>query len=212
MSRYTYQTYTNTALNATGIASAVAYSGGGYALSASGAGDNLAHQITFTGIAATNHSAKTVTVTGTDANGNAQTDTMAGPNGAVAVTTTKYFKTVTAVTISSTTGADTFNIGWNANAVGAYIYPETDRVPVINIEVFCRVASGSPTYSLQYTADRTPAGLAEGTNGSWLTHSTISAKTVTFDGQVTAPVEGLRLYFTAAGQVNMTVIEPFRAG
>ena len=41
MSRTSFQTYTNTALNATGIASAVAYSGGGYALAAAGAGDNL---------------------------------------------------------------------------------------------------------------------------------------------------------------------------
>lgn len=203
--RQTYQTYTNVALNASGLAAAVAWAAGGYALSATTPGDGLAHLITFTGLAATNHSAKTVTVTGTDADGNAQTDTMAGPNGAVAVTTAKYFKTVTSVTISATTGADTFNIGWTAAAVGATIYPDYTRNDVINIGVFCRVPSGTPGYGLEYTGDATPAGLDA---TSWLAHATIAAKTATFAGSITTPVLAIRLKFSAAGPVNMTVIEP----
>ncbi len=206
--KITYQSYTNTALSAAGIASAVAYAGGGYALAAAGAGDSLGHLITITGIAATNHSAKTFTVTGTDANDRPLTEGIAGPNGAVAVTTTKYFKTVTSVTVSATTGADTFNIGWTAAAVGADITPDFTRDPVINIGVFCRVPSGTPGYGLEYTGDATPAGLDA---TSWLAHATIAAKTATFAGSITTPVLAIRLKFSAAGPVNMTVIEPFAA-
>lgn len=207
--RKTYQSYTNTALDADGIAAGVAYSGGGYPLSADGPGDNLAHQITITGLAATDHSGKTFTVTGTDANGDPLSEGIAGPNGAVAVTTTRYFATVTSVTVSATTGADTFNIGWNANAVGANIYLDLARSPVINAEVFCRVPSGSPTYSIEYTADDTPGGTDDTT--SWLTHPTITGKSATFDGQITSAVVAIRLKMSAAGPVNLTVVEPYHA-
>ena len=206
--RTQYQSYTSAALNATGIASGVAWAGGGYVLAANGAADNCGHLITFTGIAATNHSAKTVTITGTDANGRPISEAIAGPNGAVAVTTTKYFNTVTSVTISATTGADKFNIGWTAASVGAELMLDALRDPVINIGIFCRVPSGSPTYAVEYTADATPAGLDA---TSWLAHATITGKSATFAGSITTPVLLVRLKFAAAGPVNMTVIEPFRA-
>src|SRR5687768_15808804 len=98
-------TGTSAALDADGLANNVAYSGGGYALTANDAGDSLAHKITILGNAATNHSAKTFTVTGTGANGKALTEDLAGPNGNVTVTTAGYFLTVTSVTVSATTGA-----------------------------------------------------------------------------------------------------------
>jgi len=208
MSRITYQTYTNVALNATGIASAVAYSGGGYALTAAGAADSLGHLITFANLTANDHSGKTLTIVGTDANGDPLTETHAGPAANATVTFAGHYDTVTSIKIDSTTGADTFNIGWTADAVGANVYPELTRVPVINIEVFCRVPSGTPTYAVQYTADQTPAGLD---STSWLTHSVLTGKTATADGQVTFPVTALRLHITAAGPVNMTVLEPFHA-
>ena len=207
--KITYQSYTNEALDADGIANDVAYSGGGYALSDDGADDNLGHLITILGNAATNHSGKTFTVTGTDADDRPISEGIAGPNGIATVTTTLYFKTVTSVTVSATTGADTFDIGWTAAAVGAMISPDFTRDPVINIGIFCRVPSGTPGYGVQYTGDATPAGIDQST--SWLAHATIAAKTATFAGSITTPVLAFRLIFSAAGPVNMTVIEPYRA-
>jgi len=198
-------------LSTTGISSAVAYSGGGYTITNPGAADNLGHLITFLNKTANDHSAKTLTIIGTSADDKPQTETAAGPAGSVAITFVKYYKTVTSITISSTTGADTFDIGWTAAAVGATVFPDYTRNAVINAEIFCRVAAGSPTYSVQYSADATVAGLSEATNGSWLTHNTITGKTATFDGQLTFPVLALRIKFTAAGTVNMTVIEPYEA-
>jgi hypothetical protein len=208
MSKVTYQSYTNTALDAKGIADDVAYAGGGYVLTTNGAADNLGHLITILGNTATDQSGKTFTVTGTDANDRPMTEGIAGPNGNVTVTTTKYFKTVTSVTVSATTGAETFDIGWTAAAVGAEIALDYTRDPVINTGVFCRVPSGTPGYGLEFTGDATPAGLD---STSWLAHATIAGKTATFAGAITTPVLAIRLKFSTAGPVNMTVIEPFRS-
>lgn len=208
MSRTSFQTYTNTALNATGIASAVAYSGGGYALAAAGAGDNLGHLITFYNRSGTSHTGQTITFTGTDENGNPQSETLTGPAGTSTITTIGHYKTLTRVTASATTGSDAFDIGWTADAVGAHSHPELDRVPVINVEVFCVVPTTGPTYSLDYTCDATPAGLVA---NSWLQHYFIKAQNSTCDGQITIPVRAMRLHFTVAGQVNMTIVEPFHA-
>lgn len=208
MSRIEYQTYTNVALNATGIASAVAWASGGYVLTASGAADNLGHLITFYNISGNSHTGQTITFTGTDENGNPQTETLTGPGATSTITTAGHYVTLTKVTASATTGADTFNIGWTADAVGAHLHPELDRVPVINIEVFCLVPTSGPTYGLDYTSDATPTGLIA---ASWLAHPVLQAKTVTADGQITVPIKAMRLHFTVAGRVNMTVIEPFRA-
>ena len=115
------KTWTPAVLDAAGLANDVAYSGGGLALTATSAGDNLAHLITILGNAATDHRGKTFTLTGTDADNNPQTESLAGPNGNVTISFTKYFRTVTAVTISATTGADTFDVGYTAVAVSQSI-------------------------------------------------------------------------------------------
>lgn len=209
MAKVSYQSYTSVALSATGFASAVAYSGGGYALSATTPNDGTGHLVTFLNNTATTHVGQNITFTGTDANDNPLTETLTGPGASVAITTAGFYKTLTSVTASATTGADTFNIGWTAGSVGATIYPIIERFGAFNTEIFCLVASGSPTYGVDYTADATPAGLIA---SSWLAHATIVAKTVTFDGQLTYPVLALRLHFTATGKVNITVIEESRMG
>jgi len=181
------------ALNAAGLANDVAYSGGGYALSANSAGDSLAHKITILGNAATNHSAKTFTITGTNPNGFSQTETLAGPNGVATVTSTKYFLTVTSVTVDATTGADTFDIGWNADSVSAWIFPQPSG-PVFNIGFACIKDSGTPTYGVQQTYD----------NGvTAFNHATVTGETTSQEGTFTSPVQGYRLNWTAAGGVTM---------
>lgn len=89
--------------NATGVT---------WTLTANDSGDSLARRITIRNDAATDHSAKTYTMVGTDADGNAQTETGALPAGSATVTSTKYFLTLTSVTPSATIGADTMDIGW----------------------------------------------------------------------------------------------------
>lgn len=208
MSRVQYQSLTTVALDATGFAAGVAYAAGGYALSATSPGDGCGHLVTFANLSGNSHAAQTITFAGTDENGSALSQSMAGPAGNATISPTAHFKTLSKVTASGSTGADTFNVGWTADAVGPNVHVELDRVPVINVEVHCTVPVPGPTYGVDYTSDANPAGL---TAASWLPHATIAGKTATFDGQITAPVRALRLHFTGAGQVNMTVVEPFHA-
>lgn len=85
---------------------------GPWTMSATTSGDSLAHQVSVRNDSANNHSGKTLTLTGTDANGLPQVEAMAGPGGSATVESTKYFLTLTTVAVSATIGADTFDIGW----------------------------------------------------------------------------------------------------
>lgn len=181
--------YTPAALNAAGLANDVAYAGGGYALTATTMADNLAHIVTILGNAATNHSAKTFTVTGTDPDGFALSEGIAGPNGVATVSTTKYFKTVTSVTVSSTTGADTFDIGWSGVMVGPMFLLNWRQVDFqVSLGV---VITGTINYTVQHCMDHirevTTANLA------WWPHATLVSKAANTDGNYASPVTATRL-------------------
>ena len=184
--RFSYSPVTT---SAAGLASAVADTALSYPLSATTAGDLLGHLITVTGIAATDHSLKTFTVTGTDANGFPQTEGIAGPNGAVAVATLKYFKTVTSVTVSATTGADTFNIGWLVGATGPIIQLNRNRA---NMETSLSVTiTGTISVTVQHTFDLIHGEVT--TTPIWRPHATLAAQTSSADGNYAFPVVATRL-------------------
>jgi len=85
--------------------------GATWALTETTPGDALARIVTIKGDAATDHSLKTAILTGTDADGRAQTNTINLPNGTATVLSTKHFLTLTSVVPSATIGADTMDIG-----------------------------------------------------------------------------------------------------
>lgn len=105
-SRYTY---TLAALDADGFANDL--TGAGPFTTFGAPADGTAHQTTLA--SAANLSAITMTVVGTDANNNVQTEAIAGP-AANTVNLTKYFKTITSITPSATLGANTMDVGWTA--------------------------------------------------------------------------------------------------
>lgn len=170
--------------------------GATWTLTATDCGDDLAHLITIKGDAATDHSAKTAIITGTGADGQAQTETVNLPNGTATVTSTSYFLTVTTVVPSATIGSDTMDIGWAAGSVT----PTTQlrqAVPLFSVGIGCKVVAGSPNFTVQHTYDGT----------TFFDHATITGKTASFDGGYTSPVKGFRLKFTAAGSVTATALQ-----
>jgi hypothetical protein len=74
-------------------------------------GDELARVVTIVNDAVTDHSAKTAILTGTDADGKAQTETVNLPGASATITSTKHFLTLTSVVPSATIGGDTMDIG-----------------------------------------------------------------------------------------------------
>jgi hypothetical protein len=193
---------TSVAADTDGLATAAVCTGAGpwEPNVATSAGDSLAHLITITQITATNHAGKSATITGTGPKGEAQTETaLLLPNGAVTVTSTKYFLTVTSVAISATIGADTMTMGWAANSVSPWktIAGQNENQTGFNLGIGCTVVTGSPNYSVQFTYD----------NAGIFTHATITGKTVSFSGQQVYPVQAIRLIFTVAGTVNLTGLQ-----
>jgi hypothetical protein len=95
---------------------------------------------------AADDSARTFVITGTDVNGDAQTETIAGP--ATTVTGTKYFKTVTVVNVDADT-AGAITVGMSADAADV-IFRERARLKgafIVNAATAGIVTflSGSPT-------------------------------------------------------------------
>lgn len=180
------------ALSATGFVSNA--TGATWTLSATSVSDGLAHLVTIHNDSATDHSAKTALLTGTDPNGNPQTETLSLPAGTATVTSTKYFLTLTSVVPSATIGADTMDVGYTAASVTPTYYSPNLPFPQFNIGFGCTVVSGSPTYTVQHTYD----------GSAWFSHSVVASKTQSADGVYTSPIAGLRLSWAAAGSVSLT--------
>jgi hypothetical protein len=83
--------------------------------------DELSRVVTITGEDVTDHSGKTAILVGTDADGRAQTETLALPNGTATVTSVKHYLTLTSVTPSETIGSDGMDIGYGDDIVSQTI-------------------------------------------------------------------------------------------
>lgn len=115
-----------------------------------GVGNRLAHQVSLRNDSANSKSGITFTLTGTDANGNAQVETMAGPGTSATVESTKYFATLETVAVSATLGADTVDVGWvddvatkiyglnwSQNVNAKMLYQEVGTVSSFDVQFTC---------------------------------------------------------------------------
>jgi len=193
--------FTPAAASTTGLASSV--TGASFTLTASSAGDSLAHQITITNLTVNTHVGQNMTIVGTDANGGSYTETITGPGGSATVTTTGYFLTVTSVTPSATIGADTFSIGWNGVSTSNTFVPDYLQA-AFSMGLGCTI-TGTINYSLQHTFSDPFA--VQANSAIWFAHSTIASKTANQDGNYAAPVRGIRLLVnsvTAGATIKVT--------
>lgn len=186
------QSYDSAAADPDGLASNV--TGDEWALSANDAGDDLAHLITITGDAATDHSGKTAEIVGTGPRGEAQTETIVLPDGTATVTSTKHFLTVASVTPSETIGADTMDIGWSAESVSPWFALRNPAVA--DFRVGFGVDSGSPNYTVQHSF-----------GGVAFDHPTVAGETNSAAGEYLSPIMAMRLKFTAAGGATLTALQ-----
>lgn len=138
------ESYTVAAASLTGHASNV--TGDAWTITTAGADDGLAHQVTIRNDSVTDHSAKTIVLVGTGANGEAVTETLAAPGTSATVTSVKYYKTLTSATPSATIGADTFDIGWAATARSPWFY--VSKLPAVAVSV-----GGTINYDIQHKYD-----------------------------------------------------------
>ena len=172
-------------------------------LTAFAVSDSLAHNVSLT--SAANLSGITMTVTGLDADGQAQSEAIVGPN-ANTVYGAKFFSRLNTITFGATLGANTMDVGLKDACI-------SQTVPVnylqMDFNLTAMVAiTGTINYDVEYTEqaiyDSQPSTL------TWFNHATIVNKTTSFDGVTTSPVRAVRLAInslTAGATASLTLLQ-----
>lgn len=150
--------------------------------------DGLAHIVTLTSAGGVDLSALSFALTGTDADGKPQTDTIAaGPNGTT-VSSTKYFATLTSVKPSTTMATKEMTIGIGAASVSPSI--PLDRRSIAAAAITIGVTgtvnfTGQDTIGdvFQYYAPEVP----------WSAITALSGKTATTDGSARVGATATRI-------------------
>ena len=186
---------------------------GPFTMTTTSSGDSLAHQVSIRNDAAVDHSGKTFTLTGTDADGRTQTDTVTGPTASATVESTKYFLTLTSATVSATIGADTMDFGWvdefATQTIPLDFYAITPAV--IQVDV-----TGTLNYDIEYTlqdvwnAGLAPFTIADQEDFQWVNDANWTAKSADLTDDLALPgIRAIRVVVnsytdTAELQVWMT--------
>jgi hypothetical protein len=133
----------------TGFASNV--TGAAWTLTANNSGDSLAHQVSIRNDSATDWSGITITLVGTDANGQPQTEIVTGPVGSATVESAGYFLTLTSATPSATINADTMDIGWVDEFASVWINVNYLAEDILSLVVD---VGGTINFTINQTFDR----------------------------------------------------------
>ena len=114
---YTPAVASTTAFNAQGFTS----TGAATAPTTTSTSDGLAHYVTLTSPVQATLAGINFTIVGTDPDGHAISETIAGPASASTVTSTKFFKTITTIQPSATMGVLTLAVGIAVTAISPTI-------------------------------------------------------------------------------------------
>ena len=141
-----------------------------------------------------NDSGITFTFTGTDADGNTLTETVAGTNASNS-DTTRFFKTVTSITKSGAS-AGTIVVGNLITSISGTYYPEPGINP-FSVGMSAILISGTGTFGVEQTySDKTQ--LKNATVNEWFAHATHTGASASAQGSILFPVTAIRLKATAS--------------
>lgn len=189
--------------NLVGFASNV--TGATFTLTANDSGDGLAHQVSIKNDTANDHAGKTITLVGTDSDGNALTEVVTGPGASATVESTGYFLTLTSATPSATIGADTFDIGW-VDEVATYTWPLNWRAT--EGATYAVNVTGTIDYTVQETFDDIRTITAQ--NLAWHSLSALTAKTADLASIGTDNATAVRLIvnsYTDTAEIQMQIVQ-----
>ena len=197
----------------TGFASNV--TGAAFTITTTATSDGLAHQVSIRNDSATDHSGKTVTLVGTDADGRAQTEVVTGPGTSATVESTKYFKTLTSATPSATIGADTFDIGW-VDEVASQTIPlnwRSNTPALVHV-----VVTGTINYDIEatlqdiYNNGSAPFTFTDQEDAAWFNDANFTAKTASLTDDLALPgYRAIRFVvnsYTDTAELQVFIISP----
>lgn len=154
-----------------------------------------------------NIAARTFTVSGTDAHGNSITDTVTGiSNNTVA--TTKYFLTVTSITVDASFSANNVTVGTSA-AIATKVIP-VDHYDTVAPQVTVDLVSGTATWSVQETYSDIQSSTA---SIVWITPTAHSGKSSSLTAPIDVHPRAVRLITSAISAPTLRlVISQSRSG
>jgi len=171
---------------------------------AAGPADGLAHRLNLT--SAQNLIAITFTLVGTDADGNALTEAILGPN-ATTVETVSYFATVTSVTASATLGANTMDIGW-VDEVMTKTYPINWRAA--DAATYASNVTGTVNYTVQEAFGNVFTLTNPAQDTIWYGLSALTSKTTDLASEGTRHATAVRLIttsYTDTAEIQLQVVQ-----
>ena len=179
------------ALDADGIClSQTKASSGALTLNGVLAGTTLDYSRLIAVASSANITARVFTIVGTDANGRSITDTVTGVNNN-SVNTTKYFSTVSSVSVDASFSPDNVTVGTTA-ALATKINP-LNHYDDIACQVAVELVSGTATWSVQETfSDSTTAA-----DEIWIVPTAHSGKSATLTAPLDVHAKAMRLVTTA---------------
>ena len=161
---------------------------------------NAAYLVTVTSTG--NDSTRTYIITGTNSSGVAMTETVTGPN-TTTISTTRYFKTVTDVSVAGGGTVGTIRVGFGTAGVAPPLPLDIHGRPDVSLQV---VVSGTVTWTIQQTLD----SVWDIANPTWFSHpdSNMVAQTVNRQGNYAYVPAAVRLQITSGtGTATLTVIQ-----
>ena len=171
-----------TAFNAQGFTS----TGAATAPTTTATSDGLAHYVTLTSPAQATLAGVNFTIVGTDADGHAVTNTIAGPASASTVTSTVFFKTVTTIQPSATMGVLTLAVGIAVTAI-------TQTIPLTNSPAAAGMTV-AVTGTVNYTMYETFANVYEHDSNTVSTPITaLTSKSANTSGSAAVSATGVLL-------------------
>lgn len=151
--------------------------------------DGLGRQLVILDLGASDQTGATYTITGTDADGTAQVESLAGPGASASVETTQYFQTVTSIAIASPAAGSTVDIGTVDEAASKTIHLDfhNDKAATYSVDV-----TGTVNYSVQELYQDVES-LVPQAEGLWFPLSALASKTTSLSSQGTENATAARL-------------------
>ena len=202
--------YTPTPLDADGIAPAgtggtsgvafvlaAGWISGGYDV-----GDSMAHTITIAPSASVTGN---YSITGTDSDGKAQTETLA-TNTTSTVTSAKYWLTVTEILAPSGIGSATVTIGWTGVAIGPTIPLNWRQGPPFSVGLAIDI-TGTINVTVQHAFDNVWTNNAQPSTFTWYPHATLVTKTADSDSNYAYPPTATRMLVNSVSSGGSVVFK-----
>lgn len=202
------KSYTPADDSATGLKSNA--TGATITLAANDMGDGMAHLVIFDPDLTPDLHTINMAIVGTDADGIAQTESVALSADGSATTSTKYFLTVTSITPSATLGANTVDIGWTDDVVSP-TYPldwASSAAANIMIDV-----SGTINFTIQETFGDVLKSGAVPASLIWSNISALASKTADTTSQSSVGATAFRILInslTAGATIAFYTDQPVR--